>query len=186
MMGAMMLGWSLACLQGARAQEASDATTNASPHIGKMFVQTIPAQRYVYGSFATTFGSMGTPVVQTLMSLGKTAVQQKVGLHGPVVDVYYQAPHRTPDQEFKMEIGYFLRDPADSVGEFKVRELPKFKCASLIYVGQVTGVGDAWQAVYRELNAAGLKPTDEERELYLYYEAVDSPNNVVQVQVGVE
>ena len=40
----------------------------------------------------------------------------------------------------------------------KVRELPKFKCALILYVGPGPRIGDAWQALYQAIRAKGLKP----------------------------
>jgi effector-binding domain-containing protein len=165
---------------------ASAAGQEAPPVIGQMIVQTIPARHFVFGGIETDFQRMVTPVVQTLTDLAARGVEQKVGLRGPVVHYFYGAPHRMPDQPFKMETGHFVPAGTPAVGEFPVRELPEFKCATLLYVGRGAQIGDAWQALYRAVRAAGLTPTEEERELYLYFEGTDSPNNVVQVQVGVE
>jgi effector-binding domain-containing protein len=156
------------------------------PTIGKLVIQTIPAKHYLQGGFETDFQSMGEPVAKTLTELMEAASENKVGLHGPVVHYYYGAPHRDPEKRFKMETGFFVPAEAPVVGPFKPRELPAFKCATIVYIGPATSIGDAWQDLYRSVRDQQLKPTAEERELYLYWEGVDSPNNVVQVQLGVE
>src|SRR5262249_34921981 len=134
----------------------------------------------------TDFKSMGKPVGETLGSLVKTVAGNKLPLFGPVMHVYEGAPHRTPDKGFKMATGVFVQDGAKGIGDFKVRELPKYKCATLLYVGPGARIGDAWQKLYKSVNDKGLTPTDEEREIYLYFEGIDSPNNIVQVMVGVK
>ena len=154
--------------------------------IGKMVVQTIPATHYLQGGFETDFSSMGEPVGKTLTELMTAAKENKVGLHGPLIDFYYGAPHRDPSKRFRMETGFFVPADSPAVGRFKVRELPTFKCATILYIGPAPRIGDAWQELYRSVRAQGLIPTDEERELYLYWEGVDSPNNIVQVQLGVK
>ncbi len=156
------------------------------PTIGEMVIQTIPATHYVHGGFETDFNNMGEPVVQTLTELMTAAKENEVGLHGPLVDFYYGAPHRDPGKRFKMETGFFVPADSPAVGKFKVRELPTFKCATILYIGPAPRIGDAWQKLYRSVRAQGLIPTEEERELYLYWEGVDSPNNIVQAQLGVE
>jgi hypothetical protein len=166
----------------ARAQNADNA-----PVIGEMIVQTIPPRQYVFAKIETDFASMGPPIVQALRGIDAAAREQKLSLWGPTMHYYYKAPHRSPSEPFTMETGQFVPDDVKAIGKYEVRELPEFKCASLLYVGTIgPSIGDAWQALYRGVRAKGLKPTDEERELYLYWEGVDSPNNVVQVQVGVE
>jgi len=156
------------------------------PTIGKLVVQTIPAKHYLQGEFETDFQSMGEPVVKTLTELMEAARENKIGLHGPVIHYYYGAPHRDPEKRFKMETGFFVPAETADVGAFKLRELPAFKCATMLYIGPATRIGDAWQELYRSARGQGLTPTDEERELYLYWEGVDSPNNIVQVQLGVK
>jgi effector-binding domain-containing protein len=164
----------------------SSAQDEAAPKIGELIVQTIPVRHYVSDSFETDFKSMGEPVRRTLAALIESARENDLALHGPVVHYYYGAPHQTPDKKFKMETGFLVHEGTKALGEFEVRELPAYKCASILYVGPGPRIGDAWQALYRSLREKGLTPTDEERELYLYWEANDSPNNIVQVQVGVK
>lgn len=167
-------------------RQAQAQEKDREPTIASMIVQTIPAKQYIFGSIETDFKNMGKPVVATLTALGEKSREEKKALFGPVLHYYYGAPHRAPDKAFKMETGFFAPDGVKDIGDFKVRELPAFKCASVLYVGPGTRIGDAWQNVYRSLRAQGLTATDEERELYLYWEGVDSPNNIVQVQVGVK
>ncbi len=166
--------------------DAAPAQEKNEPTIGTMMVQTIPARHYFYGSIETDFKSMGKPISATLGSMIKGASENKQPLLGPVMHYYYGAPHTAPDKEFKMETGFFVTEGTKPPGDFKVRELPKFKCATILYIGPATRIGDAWQKIYRSISDKGLTPTNEEREAYLYWEGVDSPNNIVQVMVGVK
>jgi effector-binding domain-containing protein len=154
--------------------------------IGEMILQTIQARHYVYGTIETDFKSMGQPIVKTLSALIKEAQENKVVLTGPVLDIYYGVPHQDPTKKFKMETGFLLQEPRKSVGDFKVRELPEFHCATILYVGPAPRIGEAWQKLHRSIQARGLTPTDDERELYLYWEGVESRNNIAQVQVGIK
>jgi effector-binding domain-containing protein len=155
--------------------------------VGRMIVQTIPERRYLSASIDdTNFARMGEPVVKTLTAMGEAAKEHKTLLHGPVLHYYYGAPHTTPNKSFKMETGFLFPERAEAVGDFKVRVLPRYKCASVLYVGPASQIGDAWQELYRSVRSQQLTPTDEERELYLYWESADSPNNIVQVQVGIQ
>jgi effector-binding domain-containing protein len=166
--------------------DAARAQEKKAPVIGEMMLQTIPPKSYVFGSVETDFKSMGKPLGETLGSLIKTASDNKLSLTGPVMHFYYGAPHTAPDKSFKMETGWFVQPGTKLPGDFKVRELPKYKCATILYVGPGLRIGEAWQKLYKSVNDKGLTPTDEEREIYLYWEGVDSPNNIVQVMVGVK
>ncbi len=168
------------------ANQAFAQGKDAEPKIGAVAIQNIPAKHYVYGSIETDFKSMGKPVGETLGSMSKTASDNKLPLPGPVMHCYYGAPHQAPDKAFKMETGFFVPEDSKGVGDFKMRELPKLKCATVLYVGPGPRIGDAWQTVYQFIENKGMRTTGEERELYLYWEGVDSPNNIVQVMIGVK
>jgi hypothetical protein len=43
----------------------------------------------------------------------------------------------------------------------------------------------AYDKLIPEMIAAGLIPSDETRESYEVWESPDSPNNVVQIEVGI-
>lgn len=161
------------------------AQDKGEPFIGELNVQTIPPRQYLFGGMETDFKSMGAPIGKTLRAMFSSAVENKVPLTGPLMHFYHGAPHRAPDKGFKMETGFFVPEGVKELGDFKVRELPRFKCATMLYIGPGRRIGDAWQKLYRALGDKGLTPTDEERELYLYFEASDSPNNIVQVMVGI-
>lgn len=173
----------------ASAQERKDSAQSRGPlqpTIGKLVIQTIPAKQYLQGGFETDFEAMGEPVVKTLTDLINDAKENKVVLTSPVIHYYYGAPHRDPRKRFKMETGFFVSEETTNIGVLKTRELAPFKCATILYNGPASQIGNAWQALYRSVRNERLTPTDEERELYLYWEGAESPNNVVQVQVGIE
>jgi effector-binding domain-containing protein len=176
----LLCGW--LCTQPAIAQPEKSLTT-----IGKMILQTIPERKYLSANIDdTNFARMGEPVVRTLTAIGEAAKENRILLHGPVLHYYYGAPHTALNKPFKMETGFLFPERAEAVGEFKARTLPSYKCASILYVGPARQIGDAWQELYRSVRGQGLTPTNEERELYLYWEGADSLNNIVQVQVGVQ
>ena len=46
-------------------------------------------------------------------------------------------------------------------------------------------IGDAWGAFVSASMQKG-EPTGESRELFLYYESAESPNNIVELQMGLK
>ena len=157
----------------------------AAPHIGVMHVQTLPPFYYFHTGFETDFKSMTEPLRKAIPALFKAAGEGKVPIRGPVMHLYYDSPHLQPDKRFKMETGVAVSEDSKPAGAFKVRQTARFKCATILYTGPGKRIGDAWQRLAQAVRAAGLEPTGEERELYLYWEAEDSPNNIVQAQLGV-
>ncbi len=95
------------------------------------------------------------------------------------------------DKPFKMEIGIIVTDDTklpDGVGgdDVKLRKTEPFKCATILYTGPVDQQGRAYQKLIPALTAAGHKSTGEEREMCLYWEGVDSSNNVFMMQIGIK
>lgn len=156
------------------------------PSVGSMRIQTFAPMDYYYGSIETDFKGMVKPLKKVLGDIGKAAEAGKLKIRGPVMHVYYESPHLKPDQAFKMETGFQVAEGAQPSGALKARKTSKFKCATMLYVGPGRRIGDAWQKLAAAVADAGLRPTGEEREMYLYWESDDSPNNVVQVQMGVK
>ena len=177
----------VAALAFSFATEGQDKPPEKSAtEIGEMILLTIPAKAYFASPIETDFKTMGEPIVKKLTAMQSAAKDIQLVLTGPVVHVYEKAPHRNPEKPFKMRTGWFAPDGLKKVGPYPVQELPKFRCATLIYIGPGSQIGEAWQRLYRAALDKGLELTGEERELTLYWEAVDSPNNIVQVQVGVK
>ena len=53
------------------------------------------------------------------------------------------------------------------------------------FQGPLSRMGEAWGAFVPAAMAKG-EPTGESRELYLYFESKDSPNNIVELQMGLK
>ncbi len=156
------------------------------PHIGDMHLQTLPPLHFFYGTLETDFPSVGEPLGKMLNAMYKTAGVKKVPIRGPTLHIYFNSPHRNPDKRFKMETGFPVAEGAQPVGGFKVRQTPRFKCATMVYIGPAPRIGEAWEKLIRAATKAGLTPTGEEREFVLYWEDVQSANNVFQIQMGVK
>src|SRR5205814_254550 len=77
-------------------------------------------------------------------------------------------------------------DRAPAADEAKVREAEPFNSATFFYTGTVNDQGKAYEKLVPAMKAAGLVPTGEEREMCLYWEGVESGNNVFFMQVGIK
>jgi len=157
--------------------------------IGEMRVQTMPAVNYLHTAAETTFANMGAPVVAAFDKIFFTASEAKLMIARPTMLVYQGGPHYAPDKPFKMEIGVIVADDAkvaDLPEELKMRKTAPFKCATILYTGSVDQQGQAYQKLIPAIKAADLEPTGEEREMCLYWEGVESANNVFIMQIGVK
>jgi len=85
-----------------------------------------------------------------------------------------------------VEIGVpIFANEAANAGAFYVRKVPKFKGAAAVFQGSLSQIGEAWQKFAATAQTKG-EPTEESRELYLYWEGHDSPNNIVELEMGLK
>ena len=166
----------------AAVQEPSGVT------VGEMRIQTVPALTYLYVPVdETSFDKMGDPIKEGFDKIFAAASEAKLLIARPTLLVYPKAnPHFHPDKSFKLEIGIVVGDDTQAVGECKERKTEPFKCATILYTGPVDQQGRAYEKLIPALKAAGHTPTGEEREMCLYWEGLDSQNNVFFMQIGIK
>ena len=172
------------------AGKAAAAAAGPKPgvSIGDMRVQTIPALTYLYVPIETSFEKMGEPVVDGYNKVFSAAADSKLLIARPTMITYEGGPHVNFDltKTFKAQVGIVVDDNTQAAGEAKVRKTEPFKCATILYTGTVNDQGKAYEKLIPAMKAAGLQPTGEEREMCLYWEGVESENNVFFMQVGVK
>jgi effector-binding domain-containing protein len=161
------------------------APGDQEPIVTKMRVQDYKAQTYFYTSTETTLNQISNVAMESIPKLVAAMRENNVDVVGPMTFVYHGVT-QDRDKPFQLEIGFAVSPGTKEAGDFKVRELAAFHCASVIYSGPIMQIAMAYQGLFTELFGAGLQPTDETREMYLYWEAPDSPNNVQVIMAGVK
>jgi hypothetical protein len=91
-----------------------------------------------------------------------------------------------PDKAFKLQIGFPVKPGAAAPAGAKVRKLDSIRAATVVYTGSLQNIGQAVTQFYSDVAAAGLKPTGEYRESYVYWEGPESTNNVIIIQAAVK
>jgi effector-binding domain-containing protein len=86
---------------------------------------------------------------------------------------------------FQLEIALVVKERKEGRSKFKFRELEPLKAFNSNYKGSLEGIGKHYEEMMREMSVKGLKPTNECREVYHYYEKFDSPNNITEIQLGI-
>jgi effector-binding domain-containing protein len=135
---------------------------------------------------------MGEPIKAASDKVFAAASEAKLLIVRPTMLVYKGGPHVHFDAEknFKMEIGVIVGDDTklldDAGGDLKVRKTEAFKCATILYTGEVNQQGKAYEKLIPAMNAAGLTPTGEEREMCLYWVGEGSLDNVFMMQIGIK
>jgi hypothetical protein len=108
---------------------------------------------------------------------------KKVVYAGSTIFVY-QGATQDPTRKFKLQVSFAVLEGTQPQGQFKVRRLEPFKCATVLYGGPISSIAQAYEKVFGGLG--GNTPTGETREYYLHFEGVESPNNVQIIAVGIK
>jgi predicted transcriptional regulator YdeE len=142
-------------------------------------------RQYLCAKKELKIGEMHEFAITTIKQLMEKATELKLMQGGPVLFVYYNF-HGDPDQKFTVEIGVpIFSEGGANTGAFYVRKVPKFKCAAAVFQGSLAQIGEAWQKFVPAAMSKG-EPTEESRELYLYWEGHDSPNNIIELEMGLK
>jgi effector-binding domain-containing protein len=154
-------------------------------HVSNMRIQTEPAIAFLHSSMLTNFEDIEDPTLRTIASLRQLIASSGLRPSGPILFVYHD-PTEDPGAVFELEIGIPVSGSTAATGDFTVRTLPSFRCATMVYRGPLNLLALAHDKLIREMIAAGFIPSDQTRESYLVWEGADSSKNVVQVEVGIQ
>jgi effector-binding domain-containing protein len=171
----------------ARAAEPAkrEAPKPAEYLLGEMHIQDLPAVNYIYGGAETTFDKMMEVIGKYMPMLTKGMDEGKIRPAGSGLFIY-KGVKEDMSKPFTLEVGWCVPDNAQPVGELKVRKIPAAHCATLLYTGSAANISKAYEKLMPAIDAAGLKPVGDMREMYLYWEGAESVNNVIQFQVEVK
>jgi effector-binding domain-containing protein len=89
-------------------------------------------------------------------------------------------------QPFTLDIGFIVSRETVGFEQFKVRQENTFRCATVLFSGPISSIPQAYDKLMSAVSAAELKPTMTFREINLFWEGPESPNNVIQIQAGIQ
>src|SRR6266702_531432 len=171
------------------AQEKKAAAIKEAPpsEVGEIRLRTMAPITYVYVETETTFDKIADAIGEAMPKITKAATDGKFRLTAPFVLSYPEASaHITPEKPFKVQIGLKAEGDVVASGDVKIRSTPEFRAATVIYTGPPAGIGACYEKLIPAIRQMGLEPSGEDREFTFYWEGIDSPNNIVLVQVGVK
>lgn len=159
------------------------AAARADWTLSPMRVITAPGMHLFEHRFETTFDDMGQIIMAEVDELLQTVSENDVPAAGQVVFRYIGVG---PDRAKPFTLCLGVPVPADTkpAGKYQVVPLEPFRAASALYNGSVDTIPMAYGKLVPEMIAAGHVPSEEAREVYLYWEGRESANNVVWIQMG--
>jgi hypothetical protein len=153
--------------------------------VGPVAYQTFAAGRYFHLATRTNQLDVAQASATLSQRLFKALKVAGVTTSGPIL-IIQRVSSPDPTQPFDMELGVLVSKEVKAVGEALVRDLDAFPCASSVVMGAFGEAGRAFEALFRAAGEKGRIPTGEIRELVLFWEGDASPNNMMQVQIGLQ
>jgi hypothetical protein len=162
--------------------------TQATPEciISPMRVQTLPEITFFYvTSPPIPFSDLDKHLDPLLESLYAAKAQANLGKAGPDITRYYKVSAGEPDM-FLMEIGIPVKSGTQPAGAAQVKILPPYPCASLLLWGSLMHIVEAYEALQKAMQEAGVEHTGECQEWNYYFWSVESPHNLMGIYMGVK
>ena len=151
--------------------------------IGQIRVQTMREETcFFVASQPVPMNKLDKEMDILMPKLQSAQAEAHVGDGAPVIIRWF--PSETPDT-FLMEVGIPVRAGTQPAGEAQVKTLPPFHCASLLYWGSLTHIGQAYETLMQAIKEAGLEHVGEGREWHYHFEGDTSPNNVIGLHMEI-
>lgn len=160
----------------------------ASPevYISPMRLQTLPENEFFYVS--------GTPVPLAdldkvfdplLDELEKVKSLARLDQAAPNITRYCKVEGSEPAL-FLLETGTLVKPGTTPAGSAQVKKLAPLHCAGVLLWGGLQNIVAAYEALQKAIQEAHLTPTGENQEWTFYFDAVNSPHNLMAIYIGVK
>lgn len=166
------------------APPATGPTSQPVFHLSQLIIKDIPPiPHFLQASTTATTATIAEATNRTFYPLMEAAKTRNIPLEGPATFIFHSITS-DPNEPFQMDVGFAVTPDTQPFGEFQVVSLEAFHCATFYYTGPAAGMHLAYPQAFAQLSAAGLAPSGVIREVALYWEDEPSPNNVVEIQIG--
>jgi len=148
-------------------------------------ITSLKASPYMYVSEQTTIDTIWDVIDKRMREMNVGMKDGAFSPAGPPVFVFHDAgPDR--NKPFTLDIGFPVDANAVAAGDYQLGKLESTREATAVYMGSFLQLGQAYRRIYAEIFAAGLTPTGDRRERFLYYDDFESTNNVVLIEIMVK
>lgn len=152
-----------------------------------MTVKKVPAKSVLRSSHDITLAEISAVAEKTIPALFEEASKLNLEVAGPVEFTYVGMDGR-PETTFELIVSLPIKKrkkaSKNDSAQFKQARTKPFRCATTEHLGSIANIANTYMALCHEMNEAGLKQGDECREVYQHWVAFDSPQNITEVQVG--
>ena len=163
---------------------ATRPTTQPVFHLSELIVKDIAAvPAFLQASTTATIATISDATNRTFYPLMEAAKTRNIPLEGPATFIFHSMA-ADPNEPFQMDVGFAVAPGTQDFGEFKVVSLEAFHCAASTTPALPPGCRLPTAKCSPNSPGAGLTFSGVIREVALYWEGEPSPNNVVEIQIG--
>ncbi len=137
----------------------------------------------------TAFANLDRDLDLLLSSIYEAKAIGNLGEAGPDITRYYVVNPGAPEGDpplYRMEVGIPVKEGTLPAGAAQVVRLPPYHCMGVILWGNLAHVAQAYEALGQAIQQAGLQRGIETREWNYWFEAPDSPNNLMGIFMEVK
>jgi hypothetical protein len=115
------------------------------------------------------------------------ALQAAGGVPTAPVTFIYHGADGTPTTPFRLTLAVPLATvPARVPDPYELVESAEFKCVATDFVGPMPDIMWGYDRIFSAMREQSLVRTEESREIYKKWIGFESPDNVTELQVGVQ
>lgn len=149
-----------------------------------MEIKTTPPVKVIFFTTRTSLEELESFIVKVAESLYAEVTKQGLIPTGPQYWTYHGMDGK-PDTVFTLEICVPVNAAPKTESVFQYKELPAFKCVSLLHNGSWDNLGKVYSSAMANIFAKQKQPSGFSREMYINIDLENPANNITEVQIGI-
>lgn len=151
-----------------------------------MQTKTIQPKKYFCFVGQTTLNTISKEVGAEVDLLFEEAHKMKLEQNGPLEFVYFDSTE-DKNKPFTLWIALPVKSEKPLTNsKYSFKEQGEFKCYTHIHKGDVSDLYEVYGNLYNDLFSKGMRPTNQIREVYEKFETLVSPENITEIQIGIQ
>lgn len=147
--------------------------------------KSVPVKKYFCVTRTATLEKIPEVAMQEADAIMEEFAKLNVQAAGPMEFIYFGSTY-DPDGALSIEIAIPVSEDIKGSGKYSVKQLGEFKCISHLYSGDFSRVNEVYEMLFADLAKNGIKHTPQVREVYHEWKSMNSPDNRVEIQIGIE
>jgi effector-binding domain-containing protein len=151
-----------------------------------MQTKKIHSKNYFCFIVTTTLNSINEVALHEVDPLFAEAGRLQLKQAGPLEFIYWDCSSDR-NKPFTLWIALPVMDavPLEINHKYSFKDVSDFKCASYVHKGSIAEIGKVYGNIFAEIFELKIQPTNQIREVYQKYEALVSPENITEIQIGI-